>query len=90
MAFLKKDTSAAKVRAYKIKNWDSYKGQLEDHMFHGEGKMMYTNGDVFNGRWKHGKPFDGIRTYVNGDTYTGHWKNNLRHGNGNFMFPSGD
>jgi len=73
-----------------MKDEDSYEGQLEDHMCHGEGKMVYTNGNVFDGRWKRGKPIDGTCPYANDDTFTDQWKNDLRHSKGNFMFASGD
>jgi len=38
---------------------------------HGEGKIEFTNGDVFEGEWFDGYPDDGMMKYANGDEYWG-------------------
>jgi hypothetical protein len=47
--------------------------------YHGRGKMIYINGDVYEGNWadnlREGK---GKMIYANGDIYEGNWLNDER------------
>ena len=63
-------------------NGNKYSGHYKDYKRHGEGKMEYHNGDVYEGKWKDGQPEDGTMTYRNGDEYNGHWRDNKRDGLG--------
>jgi hypothetical protein len=60
-------------------------------LYHGQGKMTYVNGDVYEGQWeadeRHGQ---GKRTYVNGDVYEGQWEADERHGQGKVVHVSGN
>ena len=54
-------------------------GEWKDNKIHGQGKMTYSNGDIYEGEWKdnkiHGR---GRLTLTNGEIYEGKWKNNIR------------
>lgn len=46
---------------------------------HGEGRMNYTNGDVYEGQWKNDKrDGKGKLTYANGDVLYGTWRNGFK------------
>lgn len=46
---------------------------------HGEGRMIYANGDVYEGFWFMGKRSGyGVLTKRNGDHFEGHWVNDKR------------
>lgn len=51
----------------------------------GRGKMIYNNGDTYDGEWinnkKHGR---GIMIYKNMDTYDGSWENDMMDGYGTY------
>lgn len=57
---------------------------------HGEGRLVYSNGNVYTGHWKDGAP-DGFgeKQYVNGDTFVGFWVNGKREGRGSYLFQEG-
>lgn len=40
------------------------------------GTILYSNGDVFKGKFINGKKSDGEYKWINGNTYTGRFKNN--------------
>ena len=74
-----------------FKNGNQYTGRYKEYKRHGEGKMEYGNGNVFEGEWENGKPKHGTMTYRNGDEYSGPWKENKREGlNGLFKTRHGD
>jgi len=57
----------------------------------GFGKMIYSNGDIYEGEWKddqkHGR---GTQSYWDDSgSYTGGWRNNVCHGVGIFRWPDG-
>ena len=58
-----------------------YIGYVVDGKRHGQGKMMYTTGDIYDGEWhedkRHGQ---GKMRYTDGTYYDGEWKNNLKDG----------
>jgi hypothetical protein len=48
-------------------------------MPHGEGRMIYSNGDVYEGMWFIGlRSGYGVVTKRNGDHFEGHWVNDKR------------
>jgi len=50
-----------------------------DDMPHGEGRMIYSNGDVYEGMWFIGlRSGYGVVTKRNGDHFEGHWVNDKR------------
>ena len=64
---------------------------MEDDDYHGQGKMTYANGDVYEGAWEndeyHGQ---GTLTYTDGDVYEGAWKNGECYGQGKMTYADGD
>lgn len=66
-------------------------GHNDAVIFEGTGKMMYNNGDIYEGHWKDGEmEGKGKMTYVYGYFYEGDWKNNKMHGMGKMTFLSGN
>ena len=67
-----------------FKTWETsgeYNGYVVNGKRHGQGKMMYTNGDIYDGEWHEDKrPGQGKMRYVDGTYYDGEWKNNLKDG----------
>lgn len=56
----------------------------------GRGKMVYTNGDNYDGDFVDGKKVgQGTYTYTNGQIYVGQFFDNLRNGKGKFTFSDG-
>ena len=71
-----------------FKSIDSYIGGLLDAVFHGEGKLIYTNGDEYNGLFSHGRK-EGTGVYNSkstGDDYHGGWKEDLFDGDCKIAF----
>lgn len=57
---------------------------------HGEGRLVYANGNVYTGHWKDGAPNGfGEKQYINGDTFVGFWVNGKREGKGSYLFQEG-
>jgi hypothetical protein len=59
---------------------------------HGQGKMIYDDGRVYEGGWRHGS-WDGYRLPLtsSGSSYDeGQWKSSQKHGYGRASFPCGD
>lgn len=56
-------------------------------VINGLAKGRFSNGDMYQGEWKNGKP-DGIgtMTYMLGGAYEGEWKNGKRDGKGTMCF----
>jgi uncharacterized C2H2 Zn-finger protein len=67
-----------------------YYGDLVENKKHGNGKMIYISGKIYEGQWKNGKKDgNGKMIYTNGDVYEGEWKNNKRQGNGILIHKDG-
>ena len=62
-------------------HYGTYTGEFKDGLIHGQGKMVYQNGDVYEGTWKesvrHGQ---GTLTKANGEVLSGLWEYNLFRG----------
>lgn len=57
----------------------------------GYGKMIYLNGDIYEGNWKLSKKNgQGKMTYVNCDIYEGEWKNDKYEGRGDYIYKNGN
>jgi hypothetical protein len=57
----------------------------------GKGKMIYNNGDMYEGDWKNDK-MEGYGKFIynNGDIYEGDWKDNKREGHGKYIYSNGN
>lgn len=60
-----------------------YTGSVVAHKMNGQGKLTFSNGDVYEGEFRNGL-FDGQGTYTSasGWTYTGAFKKGYAHGEG--------
>jgi hypothetical protein len=73
---------SSKLEDAEFKSIKSYLGSVCDGVFHGHGKLKYTNGDMYKGMFKFGRK-DGKGFYKNletGDEYDSEWQDDLLHG----------
>lgn len=65
-----------------------YEGNYKDGLKSGIGKMLYPNGDVYEGEWVDNKmQGEGTYTYKKtGDIYSGSWVADKKHGQGSYEF----
>lgn len=70
---------------------ESYVGEFDNGLHHGQGTYIYGNGDKYLGEFKDGK-FHGHGTFTTaaGDKYAGEFKNQQYDGRGTFTSASGD
>jgi len=73
----------------------TYEGNFENDQMNGEGKLVYGNGNVYEGWFKNGQ-FDkhGVFAWhakqLKGNVYTGEYKDNKRHGHGALTYANGN
>lgn len=69
-----------------------YDGMWVDDKFHGEGIMVYSNGDRYTGQWKFGmREGKGKCVYSSDNSwYEGDWVRDIRQGNGVAVLTTGD
>lgn len=78
-------------RATVMYPWGKYEGDLVDGKPHGTGRMTFTNGDVWEGRFiKSVMNGYGKKSYSNGKVCEGEFKDNEMHGPGTIRFPDGE
>lgn len=66
---------------------DAYIGPLTHgrRLIYKEGKMIYTNGNIYNGQWYEDQVWgQGRMNYSDGTIYDGQWKSGKKEGNGKF------
>ena len=87
-----KISSKKRETSSESKDNGEYTGERNDkNEMHGKGKMIYTNGDIYEGEWKNGKRNgDGTMTYQNKTSYVGRWANDQINGYGTFKYFNGD
>ncbi len=73
---------------YRYSTTSKYTGQFQNALRHGNGKMTYPDGSVYDGPFNYGKKSGegGTITYINGDRYVGHWSNDYPNGKGKYYF----
>jgi hypothetical protein len=80
---LKLPSSLTQARRTRDINGCVYHGEYKGQDRHGNGQLLYPNGDIFIGLFHqnqiHGR---GRYTYGNGDVFVGQWKKGYRHGKG--------
>ena len=72
-------------------NTGEYTGSWQHGAPEGEGKIVYSNGNVYEGEWEDGKPNgQGTASYTNGNVYEGEWEDGERNGQGTMTYVNGD
>lgn len=60
-----------------------FSGEEVDGVRHGDGKVEWLNGDVYEGRFRNGlREGEGTLAYANGRKYQGEWRGSKREGRG--------
>ena len=78
----------------KESEYDNYEGAFKDGKFHGNGTLLWKNGDLFSGQFQKGF-YNGYGkiTYGNEsdyENYEGTFKNGYFNGNGTMTLKNGD
>lgn len=68
----------------------TYIGQFRNNKFNGQGRIIFTSGDKFEGSFSAGNFKEGVYTYANGDTYRGSWVNGNKDGIGIYSEQNGN
>ena len=70
----------------------TYTGEYDNgRRRHGQGRMVYACGDVYEGEWKAGvREGHGTFLYATGHMYEGEWKADVFEGHGTYRYASGD
>jgi hypothetical protein len=72
-------------------NGDKYEGQVFQDQMHGRGIFTSSQGYVYTGEFRYGKPSGlGKLVYDNGDQYEGSFVNDILHGKGKYLYANGD
>ena len=73
---------------YRYTATSKYTGQFQNAVRHGKGKMVYSDGSVYEGLFNFGKKQGegGTITYINGDRYVGRWASDYPNGKGKYYF----
>lgn len=79
------------VLTVRRKKW-GYEGGLNDQgQRHGQGRMTWANGDVYDGQWKNDQRHCfGVAKFADLGEYSGEFKNDLKHGMGKFKWGGDD
>ena len=81
MTAVSEDDDARKERA-------RYEGEYVNGKRHGNGRMVFPNGDIYHGQWTENQ-MHGEGTYVykaSGDIYSGSFENGRKHGEGIYEY----
>ena len=72
-------------------NGDKYEGQMFQDQMHGTGIFTSSQGYVYTGEFRYGKPNGrGKLVYDNGDKYEGNFLEDMLHGQGKYTYANGD
>jgi hypothetical protein len=74
-----------------VRDEGTYAGNWVDDKMEGKGKMVWINGDEFEGDFKQDiRNGYGVMKYQNGDEYKGEFKNGLINGFGTYLWKNGE
>ena len=68
---------------------DIYHGQVVNGLKEGIGKIQFTDGRVFEGKFRQDEASEGTMSYIDGAQYTGELHHGNRHGFGIYRFSDG-
>ena len=69
----------------------NYTGQIQDGQMHGQGTLVYPNGERYEGQWNFGKRHGfGTYYYADGGRYEGEWVDDKIHGKGKSVYANGN
>ena len=68
---------------------EEYKGGWESNRAHGKGRIIYANGDTFEGKFVSGQKDYGVYTWLDGGTYTGKFVDGSP-AEGRYVYSNGD
>jgi hypothetical protein len=79
-----------KYRTYADQLEDTYTGEFKNRKRHGNGILIFKNGDEYTGKFKDNE-MDGLgkMIYANGDIYDGEWSNGKPNGYGKMFYKKG-
>ena len=71
----------------KLDNGDVFEGQMLDGKRNGKGRMVWANGQSYDGDWRDNVAVgEGALVFVNGDRYQGEVQDGMPHGRGKMQF----
>jgi hypothetical protein len=75
------------IKEIRYPNGDIYNGEIESDKKNGIGKMIFANGNIFEGTWENDSMKYGKMIYIesDNDVYEGEVVNNKCHGNGIYI-----
>lgn len=85
-------TKSTTLNGYNTKEYSdgTYKGNFRNGKMHGQGTMIFNNGNKYVGNFVEGHMCGkGTFTYSNGDKYTGEFKEDNMNGRGKLTFANG-
>ena len=89
LSFLSGDRKKSAVTTT-LRDGSVYVGEVKRKRPHGNGSVLYTNGDKYNGGFVNGmREGTGVYEYKNGDRYEGGYNEDEKHGTGVFVFADG-
>jgi len=69
----------------------TYTGEVRQGLFHGKGKITWSNGEIYEGDWVYGKRTGkGKYTFANGNVYEGDFVDGKWHGKGKIIWTNGN
>jgi len=76
---------------FKLPDSGIYRGEYSNSVFHGDGELVWRNGDFYKGEFESGMMHgSGVFEYASGQRYEGEFKNGMPEGNGTFSTVQGD
>ena len=68
---------------WRVQTGDSYNGEFQNWLFHGNGTYIWGDGESYAGEWREGKRHGrGKYVHIDGSVYEGDFINNKEEGNG--------